>query len=393
MSAFNRRNFIRLSGLSILPALATSMPLLSTAQKSTEFFDEADRVYFINDGPLYRPTEFINKLQEINKATPIERDFYGEGGSVEKLLKKFISLTGKEAAIFMPSGTMANQLAIHVLSGNNSKVFVQETSHVYRDEADAAQTIFGKRLIPLGKEQTGFTQEELEAAVNYHNQGEVFKSGIGAVSIELPNRRTDGTLVPIEEIKKISAYCKKNGYKLHLDGARIFMAMAWSGVSIAEYSSYFDTVYVSLYKYLGATGGAILCGDKSVIEPMTHLVKVHGGSVFGNWANASMALHHVDGFEERLAKAIAKSKTLFESLNKIPGIKIEAIKNGTNIYHLVLDKKIDSPNFSKNMREKHNMVIGQRRDDGLIRLMVNESLLNRDNESIVAAVKDSMSVK
>ncbi len=390
MSGFNRRNFIRLSGLSVLPALSTAMPLLTTAQRSTEFFDEADRVYFINDGPLYRPTEYIAKLQEINKADPIERDFYGEGGAVEKLIKKFISITGKEAGIFMPSGTMANQLAIHVLSGNNSKAFVQETSHVYRDEADAAQSVFGKRLIPLGKEQTGFTKEELEAAINYHNQGEVFRSGIGAVSIEIPNRRTDGAVVPIEEIKKISAYCKKNGYKLHLDGARIYMATAWSGLTVAEYASYFDTIYISLYKYLGAAGGAILCGDKVIIDQMAHLVKVHGGSVFGNWTNAAMALHHVDGFEDRLKRSIEKANLLFTSLNEIPGIKVEAIKNGTNIYYLMLDKKISSPAFSKNMREKHNIVVGQRRDDGVIRFMINESLLNRDNASIIAAVKDSI---
>ncbi len=273
MKNFNRRNFIRLSGLSVLPALSTAMPLLSSAEKQEQWFEDTDRVYFINDGIMFRPAEYIAKLQEINKATPIERDFYGEGGHVEKLLKKFMAITGKEAAIYMPSGTMSNQLAIHVLSAENSKVFVQETSHVYRDEADAAQSVFNKRLIPLRKEETGFTLDELKQSIAYHDHGEVFKSGIGAISIEIPNRRTEGAMVPIEEVKKISAYCKTNGYKMHLDGARIYMASAWSGVSIKEYASYFDTIYISLYKYLGAAGGAVLCGDKAVIDKMGILLK------------------------------------------------------------------------------------------------------------------------
>jgi len=392
MKDFNRRNFLKLSGLSILPALPAAIPMLAKAGHRPLFSEESERVYLVNDGPLYKPTEYIAKLQEINSATPIERDFYGEGGTLDKLLKKFIAITGKEAAIYMPSGTMANQLAIHVLSGENSKVFVQETSHVYRDEADAAQTLYAKRLIPLGKEETGFTLEELQQSIAYHDQGEVFKAGIGAVAIEIPNRRTDGAMVPIEEVKKISEFCRSKGYKLHLDGARIFMASAWSGNSIAAYASHFDTIYISLYKYLGAAGGAVLCGDKSVIEKMTHLVKIHGGTMFSSWANAAMVLHHIDGFDEKLKKAITQSTALFEMINKIPGLKVSPVKNGTNIFKLDMDAKIDSAKLSKTMREKHNIILGQRRQNDPIRLMVNETLLLRDNNSIVEALKDSIKV-
>src|SRR5687768_2723844 len=208
----------------------------------------------------------------------------------------------------MPSGTMANQFAIAVLSGENTKVFVQETSHVFRDEADAAQSVFNKRLIPLARGETYFTAQELQESVDYHNQGEVFKSGIGTVSVENPVRRTDGRMIPLEEIKKISAYCRNNSIRLHLDGARIYMASAWSGVSILEYASYFDTVYISLYKYLGAAAGAILCGDKIVIDRMEHLIKIHGGTMFGNWANAAMALHRLEGFEKRMKDAVKNAE-------------------------------------------------------------------------------------
>lgn len=149
--------------------------------------------------------------------------------------------------MFMPTGTMANQLAIKVLSGDHAKVFVQETSHVFRDEVDAAQLVHDKRLIPLAKGEPYFTLDELKQAVEYHKEAENFKSVIGAVSIEIPVRRNEGRMMPVAELKKISAYCKDNKIALHLDGARIYMASAWSGVPVKEYSSYFDTVYISLY--------------------------------------------------------------------------------------------------------------------------------------------------
>jgi threonine aldolase len=93
-------------------------------------------------------------------------------------------------------------------------------------------------------------------------------------------------------------------------------------VSIKEYASYFDTVYISLYKYLGASGGAILCGDKALIEKMPHMIKIHGGNMFGNWLNAAMASYKLDGIEERLREAIKRSKEIFTSLNQIQGLKI-----------------------------------------------------------------------
>ncbi len=178
-------------------------------------------IKFLYDGEIFEPADYFKLLQQAYATAAIERDRYGVGGVIEALEKKFAEITGKEKAIYMPSGTMANQLAIAVLSGENSKVFVQETSHLYRDEADAAQSVFQKRLMPLAKGETFFTARQLQDAIETMANEEVFKTGIGAVSIEYPVRRTDGRMVPVEEIRKISAYCRSNNIKLHLDGARI----------------------------------------------------------------------------------------------------------------------------------------------------------------------------
>jgi threonine aldolase len=391
MSTYKRRDFLKLSSLTALPLIAAvAVPFDAfTAQQQVPSKDN-EAVYFINDGIFYRPEDFINKLQQINTADTIERDSYSEGGTMEKLLKKFVEITGKEAAVYLPSGTLANQLAISYLCGSGTKAFVQETSHVYRDEGDAAQTLFNKRLIPLAEGKGYFTLEELKKSISYHAEQEAFVSAVGAISIETPVRRCDNQAFPLEEIKRISAYCKEKGYKLHLDGARLHMATAFTAATVKEYSSYFDTVYMCLYKYLGATGGAVLCGDKAIIENMHHLIKIHGGGIFTNWPNAAMALHHLTTIDAEMEKVKVKSAELFSLLKPLKGIKITQVTNGTNQFNVSVGNGIDPVKLNKRLRAEHNIVFGLPREDGFVKIKVNLTLLRRDNQQIVDAFKDSL---
>lgn len=391
MAIRNRRNFLKLSGLSVLPAVLPATSLF--AAEKNDHFPPVDEpiVRFGGDGEMFEPAAYLEILKQVNATAAIGRDSYGNGGAVAALEKKFEEITGKEKAVFMPTGTMANQLAIAVLSGENTKVFVQDLSHVYRDEADAAQSVFQKRLMPLAMGETCFTADELKRAVESLGELEVFKSGIGAISIENPVRRSNGRMVAIEEIRKISEYCRSNNFKLHLDGARIYMASAWSGVSVKEYASYFDTVYISLYKYLGAASGAILCGDKKIMEKMPHLIKIHGGTMYGNWANAAMALHRLEGLETRLKDVVSRSAELFALLNKIPGITITALNAGTNIYQLQLGKEVDAKKMNASLRNTYNIRIPLPPDSNSKSFItVNETLLYRDNNYIVEAFKKAM---
>lgn len=386
--SFNRRAFLRSSGLSALPLLAPALPAFATTNKIPLPPSEKN-INFIFDGDFPEAPAYIQTLQEINAKQPIKSDTYGTGGVVQALEEKFAAITGKQKGMFMPTGTMANQLAIHVLSGENTKVFVQETSHVYRDEADAAQSVFNKRLIPLAKGQAGFTQEELQKEVEYHDRGEVFKSGIGVVSIENPVRRADGAYIPIEELRKISEYCRKQGYKLHLDGARLHLASAWSGVSIAEYASLFDTVYISLYKYLGAGAGAMLCGEKTVIDKMVHQVKIHGGTMFTNWTNAAIALHNLQDIDSRLQEARKRGVELIGMLNKLPQMKITPIPNGTHLYMIQYAKDVDVVKAGTKLAKEHNISIGRPNASGLARFAINYTILYQDLGKTFAAFKSS----
>jgi len=372
-----RRNFLQLSGAGLLPLLASSLPAFAADRQTI-----SQAVNFAADGPEYTPDAYLKKLQQISGTNPIHADVYGQGGVVKALEEKIAQLTGKEAAVLVPTGTMANQMALHLLSGERTKVYLPETSHIFRDEADAAQSVYGKRLIPLAQGEPCFTLAQLQAAIAYDDANEVFKSGIGAVAIENPVRRCDGRQIPLEELQNISAFCRQNQYPLHLDGARLFLAAAASGHSIADYAQLFDTVYLSLYKYMGAGGGAILAGPKELIAKMPHLIKIHGGTIYNNWANAAMALAHLDGLGERLQKTLAKAKELFSEINRIPGCTITSLPGGTNIYHLKLAKIYNGRRFSQYLREKQ-ILIRNPDTQGIIRLQANESLLPADSDQLL----------
>nr|WP_294989717.1 aminotransferase class I/II-fold pyridoxal phosphate-dependent enzyme [uncultured Sediminibacterium sp.] len=385
MSNINRRNFLRSSGSIAIPAVLPFSGLLANSNQQESDLPAKPLVKFFGDGEMYEPSDYIRVLAEADKTVAIAKDRYGVGGVVEALEKNFAALTGKEKAIFMPSGTMANQLAIAVLSGQKSKVFVQEVSHVYRDEADAGQTVFQKRLMPLAKNETYFTAAQLETAIREMGNEEAFNTGIGAVSIENPVRRTDGGLVPLDEIKKIRAYCQQQKIPMHLDGARLYVASAWSGVSIKEYSSYFDTVYISLYKYLGASGGAILCGDAAVIDQMVHLIKIHGGSMYGNWTNAAMALHRMEGAEKRFKDAKLTAEKLFGALTKTGKFTIEPLTGGTNIYRLTLAKNIDGKNFQTKLNQQFNIRLPRPDTNNQSLISINETILYQSVDALAEA--------
>jgi threonine aldolase len=373
-----RRTFLKSSALSLMPFIAP-VPGLTSAPAPAE----ETPVNFILAGEMLTTRQYAERLHEICHSGAVEADSYGEGGCVAELESRFEAITGKEKAIFMPTGTMANQLAVKVLSGENVKVIVQENSHINRDEADAAQTLHSRRLIPVGKERAWFTVDDLKAAVDHHSVNESFPSPIGAVAVEIPTRRSNNTMMPIGEFRKISEYCRENNIPLHLDGARLFIAAAWSGVPVSEYASLADTVYISLYKYFGAASGAILCGKEEVIDKMPRLMKMYGGSMYRNWTNAAVALQQVDGYMDRLVKAKSKGEELIAMLNRLPQIKISSWPYSTHIHRMEL-KGVNPQLFVKSLAAR-NITAGS------ANFMVNVSILHRDNDDLFNAFKNALS--
>jgi threonine aldolase len=290
-----------------------------------------DRVYATGDGIPHPPKEYAALLSQLS--VDVTPDSYSIGGTVEKLEQRMASLLGKETAVWLPTGTLANHLAVRLLAGNHRRVLVQEQSHLYNDCGDCAQTLSGLTLIPLARGKATFTLDDVEGAAYDAQMGRVL-TPIGAIQIESPVRRKNGERFDLEQMKRIATWARAHKVGLHLDGARLMLEAAYSALAVKEYSALFDTVYVSLYKYFNAGCGAILAGPKALLDGLFHTRRMFGGGLPHVWPYAAIALHYADGFEARFRKAVETSEAVIQALSKNSNFAIERIPNGTNIFRL-----------------------------------------------------------
>ena len=291
------------------------------------------RVYAYGDGIPLSPDEYSRLLVTLAKPDNVTADDFSRGGAVEKLEARMASALGKEAAVFLPTGTLANHLAVRLLAGNKRRVLVQAASHLFNDTGDCAQTLSGLHLIPLAPGKATFTVTDVERAASDSQLGRVV-TPIGAIQVETPVRRRQGERFDFEEMKKIVAWARSRSIGLHLDGARLFLETAYSAQPIKAYTALFDTVYVSLYKYFNAASGAILAGPKALLGDLYHTRRMFGGGLHQAWPFAAVALHYLDGFEKRFAAAKATADAVISTLRTDANFEIEPIPNGTNVFRL-----------------------------------------------------------
>lgn len=346
--------------------------------------DSERSVVFRGDGEPKTPQSMLRALVEIDSASGIEADNYSIGGTVEKLESRFADMLGKEAAIFMPTGTLANHLAIRQLCGVKPRAIVQERCHLYNDTGDCVTRLSGINLIPLAKGRPCFTYDEVREIVTQSETGRV-ANDIGAMMIESPVRRGHGQIMPFDEMKAVTQYCNERGIGTHLDGARLYMMSAATNIAPSEYAALFDTVYVSLYKYFGASFGAILLGDLSIIDGLYHERRMFGSGLSTASFAAALALAGTEGFEERFARAMDAAASLFNRLNSLDGLRVEKFEHGSNIFPMCLEPEVDVETFVGALKER--WVFAQRDEDDpdQVFLTVNTTVLRQSEDEIVEA--------
>ena len=352
--------------------------------------DEAGiTVVFRGDGEPVSPRLLASRLARIESDIGMDPDTYSLGGTVEQLEKRFAGALGKAAAIFMPTGTLANHLAIRALCGAKPRAVVPEQSHLYNDTGDGVTQLSGINLVPLAKDRAYFTLEEVQAAVERSDSGRV-ANPIGAVIIESPVRRQMGQVVPFEEMRAITDFCRSRGIGTHLDGARLYMMSAASGIGLKEYCALFDTAYVSLYKYFGAPFGAVLAGDSRLIEGMFHTRRMFGGGLASAYFVAALALNGLDDFEERFRSALNKGRDLFKMLNRLPAIEIKEFEHGSNIFPLTFAAGVDIGGVVAALRTRGICLYPDEGTDLYSRLTVNTTILRQSNDAIFEAFKEAI---
>ena len=287
-------------------------------------------VQFRSDGLGLSPARYAHLLAEIAQGRGIAEDDYSREGVVAKLEARMAALLGKEAAVFIPTGTLANQLALRLLARQGRRVLVQRESHLYNDEGDCAQQLSGLHLVPLAPGRATFTLAEAAAEIAGPAEARVAVP-VGAISIETPVRRMTGEAFDFTEMRRIAGFARERGIGLHLDGARLLIESVYTGVVPAEYAALFDTVYVSLYKYLNAAAGAVLAGPRALLDGLYHERRMFGGGLPHVWPYAAVALHFLDGFAARFANAAATFDSLLSVLRDHPRLIVIRPPAATNV--------------------------------------------------------------
>jgi threonine aldolase len=294
--------------------------------------DTADQrfVHFRSDGLGLSPAAYARLLAEIADTRGIAEDDYSRDGVVAELETRIAALLGKEAAVFMPSGTLANHLALRLLARTGRRVLVQQASHLYNDEGDCAQQLSGLTLVPLAAGRATFSLDEAAAEIAGPPEARV-AIPVGAISIETPVRRMAGEAFDFAEMRRIAGFGREHGVGLHLDGARLLIESVYTGIAPADYAALFDTVYVSLYKYLNAAAGAVLAGPRALLDGLYHQRRMFGGGLPHVWPYAAVALHYLGGFAERFAEAAAASDKLLNALRDHPQTTVTRSPAATNV--------------------------------------------------------------
>jgi threonine aldolase len=371
-----RRNFVKIGG-----AIAGSsfIPIKAHAFKSRLANESADKyINFIYDGIYVSPKEYTQLLMKLVDEGKVKPDNYSNHGVVEELEESFARQLGKDSAVFMPTGTLANHIAVRELARERKRIIVQEQSHLYNDSGDCCQTLSNLNLIPLGKDSASFTLEDVEEVVTKTQSGRV-ETSVGVIMIESPVRRKSDVVFGMDRIKSIAAYAQKNNIKMHMDGARLFVEAAHTGVKPSYYGQYFDTIYTSMYKCFNAPSGAILAGTKEFTEKLFHIRRMFGGGLPASWPFAAIALHYSTYFEEEYQKSWNNAQIFFQEVTRDERFELEEFENGTHMVRL----NIKHPNingFKDNLKEKN--IFLARADDKGVRIKINPTINRRDPKEL-----------
>lgn len=278
-------------------------------------------------------TKPSDEMRRVMASAVVDDDVLGHDPTVEELEHRTAELLGKDGALFVPSGTMANQIAIKTHTVPGDEIVMEADCHIKRYEVGAPAAISGVMCQLIAGERGLFTGDDLRAAVR---GGDVHFPRTSLVCIENTHNCGGGTVWPVEQLAEVASVAREAGLKLHLDGARLWNASAASGVSEAEYAKYFDSVAVCFSKGLGAPVGSVIAGGAAFIAAAKRFRKMFGGGMRQAGIIAAGAIYALDNNRARLAEDHANAKALAEGLAGIDGVEIDPATVETNLVYFKL---------------------------------------------------------
>jgi threonine aldolase len=249
--------------------------------------------------------------------------------TVNALQERVAELLGHEAALFLPSGTMCNQIAIRLHTRPGDEVILERHSHPIIAEAGGPAAHSGVMMHPLDGEGGTFTGADVKAALR--DPGDRYSPRSRLVCVEQTTNYGGGRVWPLEQIRGVHAVARANGLATHMDGARLMNAVVASGVRAAEFASGFDSAWLDFTKGLGAPVGACLAGPRELIEEAWRFKQMMGGSLRQAGIVAAAGLYALDHNVDRLAEDHENARVLAEGIAEIANARIDASKVETNI--------------------------------------------------------------
>ena len=310
-------------------------------------------------------------------------DVFGADPTVIALQEKIATLFGKEAALYFPSGTMANQTAINMHTQPGQQLICDKWAHVYNFEAGGAAFNSGVSCFLLDGNRGMFTAEQLKPAINDPNNFHLVSSAL--VAVENTTNKGGGTCWDFEELIKIKQVCVDNNLTYHLDGARLFNALVAKNETPKQYGDLFDTISICLSKGLGAPIGSLLLGTKEHIHKAVRIRKIFGGAMRQVGYLAAAGIYALDNHVERLVDDHKNAKIIGEALQKSPYVSnVEPIETNIIIFNVV--NSITDNDFVDALKNKGVLIISM--GGGKLRMVTHLMLTDTMIEQVVNVLKN-----
>jgi threonine aldolase len=283
------------------------------------------KMYDLRSDTITRPSGEMRKA--MHKAE-VGDDVYGEDPTINLLEETAAKMTGKKAALFVPSGSMGNLIPLYVQCGRGNEVILHENSHIMHYELASAATIAGVMPRPVSGERGILTPE----AIRPHLRPDIYyMARTGLIEIENTHNKEGGSCWKEEELAAIHRFAKKRDIPVHLDGARVFNAAVHTGIPVKKICSYVDTVTFCLSKGLGAPVGSLLCGDSEFIDESRRVRKMLGGGMRQAGILAAAGLYALEHNIDRLREDHLNAKKLAAVLGSVSWAKVDPESVETNI--------------------------------------------------------------
>lgn len=259
---------------------------------------------------------------------PLGDDVLGDDPTVKRLEALIAGMTGKEAGLLFPSGTQANQVALHVLTDRGTEAIVERKAHVFNYEAGAPAALSGIQLLPIDTSDGAIRVADLVGIVR---PADAHYPQTRLLCLENTHNGHGGRVYPIDDMEAVAGWARENGLEVHLDGARLFNAVVASGVPAERWAACADTVSICLSKGLGAPVGTCLVGDGDTIARARWVRKRWGGGMRQAGILAAAGIHALEENVERLADDHAAARGIAEALANLEGIAVDPASVETNI--------------------------------------------------------------